>query len=317
MIGLIHSISPAWRTALLCFVMTRGGRWLLLSKLGASPGTTAPDLSGALPCDQLLRIVYVALGEWGDLGCALLGELMAWVALLSVYDFCRRDMLPQTAERATWLMALFPLMALPFSPMMCAASLALLGLASAAQGRFVLGSVSLAVASFSLPSVIWTTPALCLLAARARRPDTPHWAPLVLGLTPTVSLIGLVFLSFMFAGAGEISMRSLSDSASSLRALEQLQGGVDPSLNDALWLALLGGALAAAWRFADTTPRAWPLLALPVVAWPLCHLDSGAMLATLLIAAPLYAYAAKLTEDPARERPMMLLAALASLVVAL
>lgn len=312
---LMSHIHPAIRVALLSWLVARGGRYLALMAQGRAPHThLAIAADATMPVDRLLAWLHGIAGAHGSLVLAGLAECLALIAILSLYNFCRKDTLPQTAERATWLFALSPVLWCDFGAASVGACLGLLALASAVHGRMWVGCIAAVLATWSMPTVAIMTPAMIGLAMRARQPHTPVWAPWAVGSSPVIALTTLVFAGFMLAGMGDISLRSLTSTPHTLRSLESLQAGITPSLDDVLFGLGLLGALACAWRFVDNTPRSWPLLTLPVMIWPLLHTDSGALATLVVLAAPMFAYAAKLTEDPERERPLLVTCVILSML---
>lgn len=272
------------------------------------PSHTSLELAGhpGSPISMLLSQLTTLAAPHGALLLTILAEIAALIAIVSVYHFCRKDTLPQTAERATWLFALSPLLLVDFGAESLGACLGLLALSSAVHGRMLLGTVAALVATWCMPSVGLITPALLALAMRSRHPDTPYWAPWMLGLAPLIGVITLVFASFLLAGMGDVSLRSLTaNPAHTLRSLESLQGGIMPTAGDALFLLGLSGAIACAWRFADNTPGSWAMLTIPLMCWPLIHEHALHFAPLAILAVPLCAWTAKLCEDPARERPLL------------
>lgn len=305
-------IHPALRVALLSWLIARGGRYLALWAQGRAPHEhLAIAQDSAMPVDRLL----IALQHiTGPLALTVIAEGVALLAILSIYNFCRKDTLPQTAERATWLFALSPVLWCDFGAESIGACFGLLALASAVHGRTWMGCIAAVIATWCMPTVAIMTPALVGLSMRARQPQTPAWAPWVVGLSPVIALTTLVFAGFMLAGIGDISLRSVASSPHALRSLEALHAGITPSLDDALFGLGLLGAVACAWRFVENTPRSWPWLTIPLMCWPLLHANSGGLAPLLIMAAPLFAYAAKLTEDPARERPLLAICLMLSML---
>lgn len=310
---LTHLIHPALRTALLSWLIARGAFALLCLRHGRSlaPKPAALLEDGALGA-RLLAALHDVLGpELGAMVCAGAGELMILLGIWCVYDFCRKDALPQTAERATWLFALSPLLLLltPVSAASFAIPLGLLAITSAVHGRFLIGASAAAIATSLMPATLLLTPALGLLGWRARQPGktAPYHVPL-LTLSPLATLSGSILLGLMLGGAGDVSLRGMTRGPA-LRELTALSLH-SLSLSDGLFLGALLFALASAVRFWQSTPRSWPLLVLPLCLWPLLHAESAALSPLMLLAIPLFAYLAKLTEDPALERLALIASAL-------
>ncbi len=305
---LMTHIHPALRVALLSWIIGRGGALLLCLHKGLD---ILPKVhtSRPLPGDVLLTELFALFGSYSGHIALAIQELLILLAITSIYNFSRKDALPQTAERATWLFALSPLLlyATPLSPMTIGVSGGLLALASAVHGRYLVGIIAALLATFFMPEVALIFPGLLALGLRAKSPSTPAMVPVALGMTPLISLIGIIFLSFMLAGYHDISIRNLASASPMILSMDTLQHGISPSTPFILFALGLLASIIMAYRYAENTPKSWPLITIPLMVWPILHLNILPLAPLALLAAPLFAYLAKMTEDPALERPVLAL----------
>ncbi len=297
----ISHIHPSVRAALTAWLIARALHWLVRLKTGAA---LPPDLSafeGGTPLWGALHHIATMIGAWGPWLLAGLGELSLLVACVSVYHFCRKDTLPQTAERAAWLFAFSPLMAglVPASAYTLAVGGALAALAAAIHARHVLGAVSITAAIALRPELALLAPAVAWLGWRSRQPGrTPVWGPWLLGLAPIAAVTLTIFTSFLTAGIGGVSMRTLHQDL-------WREGLVFAGWGDVVWgLGALAVCVAAA-RYARRTPKVWWAITLPCLAWPILHTHPGVAAPMVLCAAPVWAYASKLCEEPGLERVVL------------
>lgn len=319
---ILATLHPALRTAVLATLLTQGGLLLLAMQSGQSPWIDALPSSGAthlLPAELLLSRLATLLGTPLSGHLFLIAQkLCCLITTLGVYHFCRKDMLPQTAERTTWLFALSPVLLLtPSLPMAIAAACGVTALASAVHGRYLIGAVAALVGTFFFPYLAILSPALLGLGLRARTPHTPTFLPVLLAMSPLIAASLIVFATFMFAGALGISMRALSGALPSLHAVDAMHQGIDLDTSKLIFLAGFALNLVGAYRYAASTPRSWPLITLPLFLLPLCFEQSSLFFIHILLAIPTFAYASKLTEDPARERPLSAMLLLVSALTVL
>lgn len=319
---ILATLHPALRTAVLATLLVQGGLLLLAIKAGQSPWLDAlpnPQAGSSLPAEVLLHQLSLLLGE-PMRGYVFLAaqKLCCLITTLGVYHFGRKDMLPQTAERTTWLFAMSPVLWLaPSLPMALAVACGVTALASAVHGRYLLGAVAAMLGALFFPYLAILSPALLGLGIRARTPHTPAFFPALLAMSPLLGVSLLIFATFMCAGAMGISMRTLSGALPAVYNLETLSQGIDLEARHVLFLAGFFLNLVGAYRYAGSTPKSWPLLTLPLFLLPLCFAQSGPLLASVALSIPTFAYASKFAEDPARERPLgaLLLLLCAVLVV--
>lgn len=307
---LMTHIHPALRTAIPAWLLVRGVLWLMHYARGLQLEPTTHRSPGT-PLWVGLGEVAAFAGPWSGYVLAGISEALIFAAILSVYHFCRKDTLPQTAERATWLFAVSPLfvMMTPASAWTIAVTLGVIALASALHARYVLASLALAGAIATRPELVVLAPGFSWLAWRSRSPGrTPAWGPWVATLAGPAALIGVIFSGFALAGAGGVSLRTLHPEGwqTQLQAL-----GAD----QALWGLALAGVILAAVRFWESTPKGWLLLSIPPLCWPLLHAHPSAFSAMGLLCLPAFVYLAKMSEDPTRERPLLIGSVLLSMLL--
>ena len=306
----IAHIHPGLRAALTAWVLARAAVLLTLVASGKALAPRLHELSGGAPGWALLTGALGMLGELGPWVLLGLAECGLLVGTMAVYHFCRKDALPQTADRAAWFLALSPLMALlvPLNAWTLAVPAGLVCLAAAAYARHVWATVALLVAMSLCPETLLLLPGAALIGWRSRQSGkTPEWAPWLLALAPVAFLTLMVFAAFGFAGMGGLSMRTLP-------RLAWREGLVWRGLWDAvLVLGLLAQGVSVV-RFAGHTPKVWPLVTLPCLAWPLLQQEAASSAPLILCAAPLWAYLAKIGEDPGAERPMLAVSVIALMV---
>ncbi len=314
---LITYIHPSLRVGLLAWGLGRASLWLWWwAARGAAP-VAATTPSEASPGYNLLLTLCELLNMtgWRPLGYAAsawamtgLMELCALMAVLGVYHLTRRDMTPQASERATWLWALCPLGAplVQASPLAMAVMCAIAAVSAAYQGRHVWGIALFAGAVCLRLDAMALAPALALASWRAYAPgrDAP-WAPWLVTLGALALWPAQIFAATMLSGRLGVSLRTLHPPAwrTSLASLDAL------SPAGCLALGALGLGLGLGLAQRKQTPLLWWLLAIPLL-WPLCFEVPGAQLGCALMGIALVAWVARACEDPARERPAMILGAL-------
>jgi hypothetical protein len=301
------AVHPAWRTCLLVWALTRPLWWIAAGLRAGAPALPAPTGGGPL---------WMALQAMAPTPWALAGlcELAMLGALLSIWSLARRDGLPQTAERATWLWAICPLMiwTTPGNAWTLAAACALGALATAQQGRHLLALGLIGAASSCRPETLVLAPALAWLGWRAYHPgrDEP-WAPWALTLGPWAIGAMTILVALGFGGAFGISLRHLPMTPWGLPN----PAAFGPA---ELGLSLAAGAcLLLAARFATITPGAWWAALLPCLLWPFVHAPSVQATPLWLAAFPAFVYMAKIAEDAAVERALLVVMTALGLVMTL
>jgi len=302
-------IHPGFRTGLIAWLIARAGILTMLYSKGAlAPSELDP--AGA-PLWGALVITTQVIGSWAGWAMLAAGEIAMLVAILSVYHFCRRDTLPQTADRAAWLAALSPIAAalIPVNAWTFAAPACLCALAAAVNARHILALGCITLAISLRPELVLLAPGVAMLGWRSRQPGkTPEWAPWMLALGPVAILTLTIFASFGLAGMGGISMRTLHVEA-------WRQGIVWQGMEDVVFVLGIFVAVVCAAKFAGRTPKSWVFLTLPCLLWPLAHQHPGEFAPMALCAAPIFAYVAKIGEEPALERLTLAISAMLLLIM--
>lgn len=309
MYSLVTHIHPSYRSALGAWFFGRALLWMALAVSGR-PGWVAAqyfaEFEAGTPGWSALVHAVGLLGAWAPLGLALLGEVAILIGAIAVYNFVRRDQLPQTAESATWLWALSPAMAwtLPAGDWALGAVFVALALAALGAKRLGWAAGLLGVAIAFRPEAVVLWPGLAWVGWRGFQPGKQHpgglWGVI---MVPPVVFVGVVLGAISLAGRWGVSLRGLQ--ADSPWRRELVWHGVGAHSAELLVVAALLAALMMAVGFWRQAPRAWPLLALPCLLLPLCYQPPGAAAVAVLFAVPLFGYLGRVAADPVMERPLM------------
>ncbi len=299
---LVARIHPSLRTAFFAWLLCRTVAWtaLFVRWHHGTEATFEPGV-GAFAWHWI-----VAFSDWSDGIYAMtgtlflvgVGELLLYGACVGIYRYARRDGMPQTAERATWLWALSPLMlfAVPGQAWQWAVALVPIAFALASTGRGVPAAIAAALAIAIRPEVALIWPAITAESWAGRiKQDTT--GPLAVSLGVPAAFALSIFGTILFG-----------DGASVLHVAAEWRtwdwGGVEAHAVDlAVAFGLLAG-VALHFRYATKTPRRL-LLAIPCLAFPLLLTPMAVMAATAAFSAPTFFLLAKATEDPALERPVL------------
>jgi hypothetical protein len=234
----------------------------------------------------------------GTLFLVGVGELLLYAACVGVYRYARRDGVPQTAERATWLWALSPLMifAVPGQGWQWALALVPVAFALSSAGRGGLAAIAAALAIAIRPEVALVWPVLAAEAWAGRvKTDTNGPLAVTLGLPAAFALS--IFGTILFG-----------DGASTLHVAAHWRTwvwhGWQAHFVDISVASALIAAIFLHLRYATKAPRRL-LLAIPCLAFPLLLTPTAAMAATAAFSVPTFFLLAKSTEDPAFERPLL------------
>ncbi|MFP4599972.1 MAG: hypothetical protein ACLFVJ_17070 [Persicimonas sp.] len=313
---LVARIHPSYRTALLAWFVTRALMWLTSAAAGhtALIDLSAEGLARGGPAWSLVvhaaraldGVSAVAGAGAGALALTVVAELTLLAASIGVYRFVRRDQLPQTAERATWLWAACPAMVwtLPVSDWTFAVSGVALALWALSSSRHALATAALVVAMAFKPEAMLVWPGIAFLGIKNYSPGKQHAAsPWLTALGPLAAFTGLVLLTMSLAGRWGVSLRTMQSGAAWRTSFEwQGPAALAPEL---LLLAALAAGIWLAVAYFKQCPKSWPLMALPALAWPLLHQPPTSAAAAILIAVPFFAYLARATSDPTLERPVL------------
>lgn len=313
---LVARIHPSYRTALTAWLFSRALCWgmSLRAGWGALPLLHAPSYTGGTP----LWAAWVQLcrgleqyESWFGMGAGTWlavagGELALLGAAIGVYRFVRREDLPQTAERATWLWALAPAMAVtvPVSSWNFALLGVAVGLAALRSRHFWWASVAVALAVGFRAEAILVWPGFAWLAVGSYRPGKDPasglWAAT---FGPLAAFTATVGSAMLMAGRWGVSIRSIHPAAS-WRSDWAWTGWVAEA--PLLAVAVLGAVVLVLLLRSARRDRGRALLAsVPVLAWPLLHDPVVPATGALLLAVPAYAVLARYLEDASLERPVM------------
>jgi hypothetical protein len=303
---LVARIHPSYRTAFVAWFVTRALLWLTMATSGRSPLFSPDSFDGGAPAWGLLVYGIGALGAHGPLVLAVLAELVLLAGIIGVYRFVRRDQLPQTADRATWLWAACPAMVwtLPAADWSFAIGLVAISLAALSASRHLLSTVALMTAMAFKPEAVFVWPGVAILGWKNYQAGKQHAAsPWLTTLGPPAAFSGIMLLAMSMAGRMGVSLRTLQTGS------EWRQGfgwqGFSAHVPDLFLAAAAVSALWMAIAYFKQTPKSWPLMVVPCVAWPFLQEPPTAAIAAFLFAVPLFAYLAKASDDPNLERPLL------------
>lgn len=321
MYSLITHIHPSYRSALGAWFFGRVLLWMALAAGGraawVSLGFFAEFEAGTPGWSALVHAVSL-LGAWAPLGLAIVGEVAILAGAIAVYNFVRRDQLPQTAESATWLWAASPAMAwtLPTGDWAMAAVFVALALGALGARRLGWAAGFVGVAIAFRPEAIAVWPGLAWVGWRGFQPGKQHPAGLWgVCMVPPIMFVGVVLGAISLAGRWGVSLRGLQADTPWRREL--VWHGFAAHSAELLVVAVLVAALIMAVGFWRQAPRHWAILTLPCLLVPLCYQPSGAAAVALLFAVPLFGYLGRVAADPVMERPLMAASAGAMVLLAL
>ncbi len=213
--SILSQINPALRTAFTAWFLSRLCLWSIIISQHSAAFLSSPRAAyggNGAPMLQLLQGVLGVFGEpaaaagvvglgfatlWSTWGMiTLLGELTLLAGAVSVYQFARRDSVPQIAERATWLWMMCPLMLWTVMDASWAFVIGLgaVSLALAGQGRHRVALLACALALGFKPEFLCLWPALGYLG----------WKSYVSGRHPEYSRFLLVFGPPAFFSGGVV-----------------------------------------------------------------------------------------------------------------
>lgn len=302
---LIAHIHPAFRTAFLAWLLSRGALWLFQGFGMAAAGEGAL-LSGLMQAfldygEQVLSagppLMMLMLMP------ALLLEVVLFFGGLSVYRFVRATELPQVAERATWLWFFSPVLAFTAGDwgLQMAAALGAMALGSLVSMRPKRSAVASALAVAARPEYLLLWPAIAWAGFKKHRPGKePAYTPWLAALTLPVSFVVTIGLTFLLAGRTYVSFRSLYEEGSEWRTMETL---IPSTVGEGIlyFAVVMSGLLSL--RYVARLPK-WHL---PVVAVAgLLALLQAPVVASGVVALawalPTMLHLGLSTDDPARER---------------
>lgn len=325
---LVARIHPSYRTAVISWFFARAICWMAKASTGVlavpllyspSYGRGAPLWAGWVRACRSLE----AYGVWDSAGLGTLvmvvtGELALLVGAIAVYRLARRDELPQTAERATWLWALTPVMALtvPVSSWAFAAAGVAVAMAAIGANAFILAAVALCFAVGFRVEAILVWPGFVWMAYRAYRPaKDPSIGPWLAFFAPLTTFTATVGGAILFAGTWGMSVRELHPESHWRSGLAWDGFGAEAPLLIFALVTLLVVVLLV--RAVGRDAGKALLVSGPPMVWPLLHEPSFRASGTLLFALPAFVLLARNMDDRSFERPAMVASAVGLLLIAI
>ncbi len=294
---LVANIHPSFRTAFFVWILSRTVAFAGVMKGLVDPwqiDTKGPPIWGSV-AELVSQIPF------GPSVFYLLGELLLLFAFVASYKFSRKELLPQGAEHATWILALSPMlfMVAPNSADLWGVSLALIAIGSVTVGSFTMASVAIFFAVCLMPATVFVIPGISAIAFTTKNESGQRGF--------AVPLVGLAAFSITILGSVFFSDPSFLSRGLALREVWIL------SMNDLL--PIIGAVALAAitgvgifrtkqWRWAFfMIPLFAPILfASPADAWKIAALSLPICATSLAL----------ITEDYAFQRTTVVAAALGS-----
>jgi hypothetical protein len=307
---LVARIHPSLRTAFFAWIIARIAVWYgAYVRLGSVLGGIDVGL-GTPTYRSALEALLLVGSPWDVRILAGLSELVLLLGVVAVYRFARRDGVPQTADRATWLWIASPAMvfAVPGSDWAFAYGLVALAMASVTRVRWSALALCLAVALRPEAVVVW--PALAW-AWWSHRGETDPLIATVFSVLPGAAFAGTV-LGGLLMGQPD----ALFAGAAGWREDFAWHGFAAHTTD----LVVAGGVLvglAIAIRMFKETPRSWIFCTLPVLVLVVMARPTLAGLAVIPFAIPLFVQTAKLAQDVGFERVLLTSSLVALCLVAL
>lgn len=322
---LLSTIHPTFRTAVVAWLLGRATVWSILwhthggwpwGQLSIEHAAHTPGWS--MFVRMLLAMDAIQHSQWSTWAMVIAAELSLLIATGCVYHLSRRDTLPQSAERATWLWALCPLwVLLPSpSPWVFGISAALLALALIDRARYGLGMLMMVVAVNMQVDMVLVAPLFALLGFKAYAPGRAHpatpWA-CALGAHALVPLT--IFSAMLLGGRMGVSLRTLHHQPllNSWPAFEHITQALPWLATGAL--ALLATVLCMLHR--KQFPLFWLWGLIPILLWPLAFAQPAQLLPIALLSFPLFALSAKALDNPSYERVALMGSALGMIALPL
>lgn len=303
---LVARIHPSYRTAFVAWFVTRALLWLALATTDRSPLFVIDTYDGGAPAWGVLVHGIGAMGASGPIALAALAEIVLLAGIIGVYQFVRREQLPQTADRATWLWAACPAMVwtLPAADWSFAIGLTAVALGALSASRHLLATMALVAAMAFKPEAVLVWPGVAVLGWKNYHAGKQHpVSPWLTTLGAPAAFSGLMLLAMSMAGRMGVSLRTLQTGGEWRQGL--VWQGFSSHVPDMFLAAVAVGTIWMAVAYLKHTPKSWPLMVVPCVTWPFLQEPPTAAIAALLFAVPLFAYLAKASDDPSLERPLL------------
>ncbi|MFB6352051.1 MAG: hypothetical protein ABEN55_23335 [Bradymonadaceae bacterium] len=313
---LVARIHPSYRTAIVSWFFARAIAWIAHASSGvlAFPLLFSPDYGRGAPlwagwvrlCRRLDAHAVTEVADLGTLVMVGAGELALLGGAVAVYRFARTDELPQTAERATWLWALCPAMALtvPIASWAFAACGVAAALAALESRRWLAATFALAIAIGFRAEAMLVWPGFIWTAYRAYRPKKDSGlGPWLATFGPLGAFTGVVGSAILLAGDYGVSLRGLHPGSEWRSDLVWDGLGAETPVLILAAAATVGLVLLMRATVRDTGRGL--AAAGPLLVWPLLHEPSMAAAGALLFAIPAFVVLARNMDDRSFERPAM------------
>lgn len=311
----IAHIHPSLRTTFIAWSLSRATFFVACIPHTILP--IWPDAVEGTPAWVALLHVANAFSLWmkPSWALAIMAEVAMGFSLLGVYTFIRKDTLPQTAERATWLWAMSPLMLaiLPAQPWTFAIAFGILAFGCAVSMQPLRSGLCFALALGFAPEIFLLTPAFIMSAAANRGGKAPPSSYAIQMLVPWISLCTIIFMALALGGHAGISMRTLHQ----IPWRDQFIGlGWQVDTPELILLIASLCALSTLLLCIKCVPRVWFMLSGCALLMPWIHQDATAASGLLLLAMPLFATLAKRFDDPSMERILLIASMLTTFTLA-
>lgn len=192
---LVANIHPSFRTAFFVWILSRTVAFAAVVKHHLAPwqiDANGPPIWGTIT-DLVSQVSF------GPPIFYMLGEILLLFAFIASYKFSRKELLPQGAEHATWILALSPMlfMVAPNSADLWGLSLAFIAVGTVSVGSFGLASVAIFFAVCVMPSSIFVVPGISAIAFTTKNENGQRgFAVLLIALVAfSVTILGSVFFS--------------------------------------------------------------------------------------------------------------------------
>lgn len=266
----IARIPPSFRTAFLATLVARSAVALRL------PDFDYPTFG------------YQSAEEWTLI---IAGHLLFFLCAVGIYSLVRRHGLPQTAERATWIWATFPLIATLQMSTLGWLTPAIAGMALVASAHPVAGTLIFSITALN-PTMLPLIPVFAVLAWSVKGPQM--WRVGAAILPAFVAALSIVY-SAMEGGLRDLTLFSI-------------RNAWHPNswdFQDYIWIGVpLLLALLSVVHF-KRLPASWCAMAVLVLVPVALQNPALALLLPVFAVAPLFAQVSLVAQEPEIERVIL------------
>lgn len=192
---LMAQIHPSLRSAFVVWILSRSIAFAGIAKSLEIPWSL--DIQGPPLWRNFANIVNTL--SWGPAFIYIICELLLLFAFIVSYKFARKELLPQGAEHATWLLALSPMLFLihPNSADLIGISAAIIAIGSASVGNFKISAASIFAALLVMPESIFIIPGLAAISFTTKNEygQRGYYIPLVGLIGFILTILGSIFWS--------------------------------------------------------------------------------------------------------------------------